>query len=163
MPPKRKTKKRPRGPTTVPPEDLIDPVQRKEILKAFERSLDGEKDTLSIRESKRALKELGVDVKSEEIRSLSNEEEDIQLDESSFLHFAALKLTQLEKSNKAFDLIDTGGKGVVVVQDLARVAKELDEDLTEEELVEMMDFVDRSGDGMLSRKDFARIAKKVHL
>ena len=105
---------------------------------------------------------LGLDIKSEEIRSLSNEE-DTQLDESAFLHFAALKLIQLEKSNKAFDLIDTGGKGVVVVEDLARVAKELEEDLTAEELVEMMEFVDRSGDEMLSRKDFARIARKVNL
>ena len=119
-------------------------------------------DTLSITESKRALKVLGLDIKSEEIRSLSNEE-DTQLDESAFLHFAALKLIQLEKSNKAFDLIDTGGKGVVVVEDLARVAKELEEDLTAEELVEMMEFVDRSGDEMLSRKDFARIARKVNL
>ena len=69
---------------------------------------------------------LGLDIKSEEIRSLSNEE-DTQLDESAFLHFAALKLIQLEKSNKAFDLIDTGGKGVVVVEDLAQLAKELEE------------------------------------
>lgn len=121
-------------------------------------------DTLSVKEAKRALKELGIDIKSEELRSVfSNEEEDIQLDESAFLHFAALKIFQLEKSNKAFELIDTGGKGVVVVEDLARVARELEEDLTEEELIEMMEFVDRSGDGMLSRTDFARIGRKVNL
>mmetsp|Transcript_42056 Transcript_42056/g.101375 ORF Transcript_42056/g.101375 Transcript_42056/m.101375 type:complete len:163 (-) Transcript_42056:706-1194(-) len=162
MPPKRKKPKKRSRPETIPPEDLIDPVQRNEILRAFQRSLDEEKDTLSIKESKRALKELGVDIKSEEIRSLANEE-NFRFDESAFLHFAALKLIQLEKSNKAFDLVDTGGKGVVVVEDLARVAKELEEDLTEEELVEMMEFVDRSGDGMLSRKDFARIARKVKL
>ena len=121
-------------------------------------------DTLSIKESKRALKELGVDVKSEEIRSLAgDDDEEMELDESAFLHVAAIKLLQLEKSNKAFDLIDTGGKGVVVVEDLARVARELEEGLTEEELMEMMEFVDRSGEGMPNRKDFARIASKVNL
>lgn len=117
--------------------------------------------TLSISESKGALKRLGVDVKSDEIRSFFNEE--LKLCESSFLHFAALKLIQTEKAHKAFELIDADNKGVVVVEDLQRVAQELDEDFSEQELVEMIEFVDRSGDGLLRPKDFARIARKVNL
>ena len=102
---------------------------------------------------------VGIGQKSEEIRSLSNER-DVQL---GLFAVCCPQVIQWEKSNEALELIDTGGKGVVVVEDLARVAKELEEDLTAEELVEMMEFVDRSGDEMLSRKDFARIARKVNL
>lgn len=85
------------------------------------------------------------------------------MDEGLFIQFGANKLVQIEKAQKAFSLFDKDGKGVVVLEDLQRVAQELGEDLTHEELTEMVDLADRSGDGLLSPKDFAKIAKKVHL
>jgi calcium-binding protein CML len=105
-----------------------------------------------------------MDVKSDEIRSfVARGDQNELFDESSFLHFAALKLLQTEKAHKAFDLMDVDQKGVVVLEDLQRVAQELGEDFSERELMEMIEFVDRSGDGMLRPKDFARIARRVKL
>ena len=80
-----------------------------------------------------------------------------------FLRFAADKTMQLEKANKAFQLMDEAQKGVVVIEDLQRVCIELGEDLTEEELVEMIEFVDSTGEGLLSPEHFFRIAHKVNL
>ena len=89
----------------------------------------------------------------------------MMMDQSTFLHFASIKLIQLEKANKAFKLFDKDGKGVVVLEDLKRVNQELKEDITEEELIEMIQFIDRSqdGDGILSQRDFVRLARKVNL
>ena len=86
-----------------------------------------------------------------------------ELDAATFLQFTGLKLIQTEKAEKAFNLMDTDNKGVVVMEDLQRIAKELGEDFSEQELIEMIEFVDRSGDGMLRPKDFVRIARKVNL
>jgi Ca2+-binding EF-hand superfamily protein len=85
------------------------------------------------------------------------------LDEELFIQFGAIKLIQIEKAQKAFNLFDKDHKGVVVLEDLQRVAQDLGEDLTNDELTEMIDLVDKSGDGLLSPKDFAKIAKKVNL
>jgi Ca2+-binding EF-hand superfamily protein len=85
------------------------------------------------------------------------------LDEKLFIQFGAIKLVQIEKAQNAFALFDKDDKGVVVFEDLQRVAQELGEDFTNDELTEMVDLVDRSGDGLLSPKDFAKIAKRVDL
>eukprot|EP00980_Cylindrotheca_fusiformis_P028675 scaffold22635_cov134-Cylindrotheca_fusiformis.AAC.3 len=99
-----------------------------------------------------------MEVKSDDIRSFFDKEE---LDESDFVHYAALKVIQTEKAQKAFDLIDVDDKGVVVLEDLQRLSSELEEDFTEQELEEMIEFADRSGDGMLRLKDFIKIARKL--
>ena len=128
-------------------------------------------ETLSIKDAKVSLITLGINTKSDEIRTYLNnhrrESEDREtLDQSRFLNFAAQKLIQAEKAHKAFGLIDKDKKGVVVLEDLQRVAQELggeDAELTQDELQEMIDLVDKSGNGFLSTKDFERIARKVNL
>jgi Ca2+-binding EF-hand superfamily protein len=123
-------------------------------------------ETLSISDSKKSLKTLGIDAKSDEIQTFFRSPEDNsneELDKDSFLRFAASKLIQIENAHKAFGLIDKDEKGVVVLEDLQRVAQELGENFTEEELTEMIELVDRSGDGLLRPKDFVRIARKVNL
>lgn len=80
-----------------------------------------------------------------------------------FLRFAADKSIQIEKSNRAFELIDEAKKGVVVFEDLQRICIELGEEMSEEELMEMIEFADSSGEGLLSRKHFFRIARKTNL
>mgnify|MGYP002173329378 CR=1 FL=1 len=119
-------------------------------------------ESLSISKAKKILKNIGIDAKTDEIQSFFDDDVE-ELDQSLFLRFAATKWIQMEKAHQAFELIDQGGKGVVVLEDLQRVAQELGEDLTEEELTEMMELVDRSGDGLLRPKDFVRIARKVNL
>lgn len=117
------------------------------------------------------MKNLGLEAKSDEIQSFFScgdddaESRDVceQLDQASFLRFAAAKAIQTDKAHRAFELIDQDGKGVVVLEDLERVAQDLGEDITREELEEMVELADQSGDGLLTAQDFIRVARKVNL
>lgn len=124
--------------------------------------------TLTISRAKKCLKNLGLESKSDEIQSFfGGDEEDSSLieclDQTSFLGFAASKAIQTDAAHRAFELIDQDGKGVVVLEDLQRVAQELGEDMSTEELEEMIQLADRSGDGLLTAQDFVRVARKVNL
>ena len=48
-------------------------------------------------------------------------------------------------------------------KNLKRVAKELGENMTDEELQEMIDEADRDGDGEINEEEFLRIMKKTSL
>ena len=109
------------------------------------------------------MKSLEIHTKSDEIQSFLEDLDEEEMDKLSFLKFAATKLIQMEKAHKAFELFDKDKKGVVVLEDLQRVAQELDEDMSEEDLTIMIHFLDRSGDGILSQRDFVRLARKVNL
>lgn len=62
---------------------------------------------------------------------------------------------------KAFRLFDDDNTGKITFKNLKRVAKELGENMTDEELQEMIDEADRDGDGEINEEDFLRIMKKV--
>jgi len=68
-----------------------------------------------------------------------------------------------EEVLKAFRLFDDDGTGKISFKNLKRVAKELGETLTDEELQEMIDESDRDGDGEISQEEFLRIMKKTCL
>lgn len=113
---------------------------------------------------KKALKQLGlVGLKSVDIKTYFDDDTLEMVDANMFLRLAADKSIQLSKSKTAFDLIDESKKGVVVIEDLHRVCIELEEEMTEDELIEMIEFADTSGEGLLRPKDFLRIAHKVNL
>lgn len=58
---------------------------------------------------------------------------------------------------RAFDLFDEGGKGIISLEDLRRVARELDEMLQEDELVAMIEEFDLEGKGGVGREEFVNI------
>ena len=62
-----------------------------------------------------------------------------------------------DEINRAFDLFDVEGKGGISVEDLRRVARELNEGLQEEELNAMIEEFDLDGDGIISREEFLGI------
>ena len=53
-----------------------------------------------------------------------------------------------------------GVAGTISLKNLRRVAKELGENMTEEELQDMIDQADRDGDGEINPDEFYRIMKK---
>ena len=61
---------------------------------------------------------------------------------------------------KAFRLFDDDETGKISFKNLKRVAKELGENMTDEELQEMIDEADRDGDGEVNEEEFFRIMKK---
>ncbi len=63
-----------------------------------------------------------------------------------------------EEIMKAFKLFDDDNTGFITLKNLKRVAKELGENLTDEELQEMIDEADRNGDGQIDEEEFFRQA-----
>lgn len=68
-----------------------------------------------------------------------------------------------EEILKAFRLFDDDETGKISFRNLKRVAKELGENMTDEELQEMIDEADRDGDGEINEDEFLRIMKKTSL
>ncbi|CAO2593190.1 Cetn1 [Lemmus lemmus] len=68
-----------------------------------------------------------------------------------------------EEILKAFRLFDDDETGKISFKNLKRVANELGESLTDEELQEMIDEADRDGDGEVNEDEFLKIMKKTNL
>jgi centrin-3 len=64
---------------------------------------------------------------------------------------------------KAFRLFDDASTGRISLKNLRRVARELGENMTDEELQAMIDEFDRDADGMISEEEFAAIMKHANL
>ena len=63
----------------------------------------------------------------------------------------------------AFRLICEDGHDKITLKSLQKVAKELGENMTNEELQEMIEEADRDGDGEIGEEDFVKIMKKTNL
>ena len=61
------------------------------------------------------------------------------------------------------DISEISSSGKISFKNLKRVAKELGERMTDEELQEMIDEADRDGDGEINEEEFLRIMKKTSL
>jgi Ca2+-binding EF-hand superfamily protein len=64
---------------------------------------------------------------------------------------------------RAFNLFDMDGRGKITFEDLKRVANELNEVLSDDELREMIREADIDQDGAVNASEFVRIMKKTEL
>ena len=125
--------------------------------------------TIDAKELKVAMRALGFEPKKEEIKKMIS---DIDTDGSGtidfneFLGMMTAKMSQKDSKEeilKAFRLFDDDETGKISFNNLRRVAKELGENMTDEELQEMIDEADRDGDGEINEDEFLRIMKKTSL
>ena len=89
-----------------------------------------------------------------------------QLGQEDFLKLMTAKMGERdgkEEILKAFRLFDDDDTGKISFKNLKRVAKELGETMTDEELQEMIEEADRDGDGEVNEEEFFRIMKKTAL
>lgn len=116
-----------------------------------------------------AIRALGFEPKKEEIKKMIDEvdsEGTGKLSYENFLRLMTQKMTEKdsrEEIMKAFRLFDDDETGRISFKNLKRVAKELGENLTDEELQEMIDEADCDGDGEINQDEFLRIMKKTSL
>ncbi|KAJ8780456.1 hypothetical protein J1605_011720 [Eschrichtius robustus] len=68
-----------------------------------------------------------------------------------------------EEILKAFKLFDDDNTGSISVNNIKRVAKELGENLTDDELQEVLDEADHDGDGEINEEEFLRMMQKTTL
>ena len=115
------------------------------------------------------MRALGFEPRKEEVRKMIA---DIDRDGSGtidfpeFLEMMSSKMAERdprEEMMKAFRLFDDDDTGKISFHNLRRVAKELGENMTDEEIQEMIDEDDRDGDGEINEDEFMRIMRKTIL
>lgn len=153
---------------TSPKPELTEEL-RQEIREAFELFDTDGSGYIDVKELKVAMRALGFEPKKEEIKRMINEvdkEGTGKIDFSDFLSVMTQKMAEKDSKEeilKAFRLFDDDETGKISFKNLKRVAKELGENLTDEELQEMIDEADRDGDGEVNQQEFLRIMKKTSL
>ena len=88
------------------------------------------------------------------------------IDYNEFLDMMTQKMAERdprEEMLKAFRLFDDDETGKISFRNLKRVAKELGENMTDDEIQEMIEEADRDGDGEISEEEFMRIMRKTNL
>ena len=115
------------------------------------------------------MRALGFEPKREEIKKMIA---DVDKDGSGvidFNEFADMMTQKMaerdprEEMLKAFRLFDDDETGKISFRNLKRVAKELGENMTDDEITEMIEEADRDGDGEISEEEFMRIMRKTNL
>lgn len=143
--------------------------QRQEIKEAFDLFDTDGSGSIDAKELKVAMRALGFEPKKEEIRKMISDVDTDgsgTIDFNEFMDMMTAKMSEKDSREeilKAFRLFDDDETGKISFKNLKRVAKELGENMTDEELQEMIDEADRDGDGEISEEEFLRIMKKTSL
>ncbi|CAL1150889.1 unnamed protein product [Cladocopium goreaui] len=127
--------------------------QKQEIKEAFDLFDTDGSGEIDSKELKVAMRALGFEPKKEEIQKMISDVDDDgsgTIGYEEFLKMMTHKILNRDPKDeilKAFRLFDDDETGKISFKNLKRVAKELGERMTDEELQEMIDEADRDGDG----------------
>ncbi|XP_077998106.1 centrin-3 [Glandiceps talaboti] len=137
--------------------------QKQEIKEAFDL-FDTDKDrAIDYHELKVAMRSLGFDVKKADVLKVLRDYDRESSGKISFEDFNEvmtdwmLERDPQEEILKAFRLFDDDDSGKISLRNLRRVARELGENMTDEELRAMIDEFDRDGDGEINEDEFVAI------
>merc|ERR1711970_792143 len=123
--------------------------QKKEVKEAFDLFDTDGSGAIDAKELKIAMQALGFEPSVDEVAEMVKEK--------------MSNKDPVEEMQKAFKLYDTEGKGKITVKDMERVAKELGENLSHEELQGILDESDRDGSGTLTEDEFIRVMRNQQL
>ncbi len=87
-----------------------------------------------------------------------------QIEYPDFLEIMTSKIQErdpVEEILKAFKLFDDDNTGAITLKNLRRVARELGENLQDDELQAMIDEFDKDEDGMINENEFLSIMKQT--
>ncbi|CAD7927369.1 unnamed protein product [Amoebophrya sp. A120] len=160
---------RPGGTGRVARPEISD-EQKQEIREAFDL-FDSEKTgKIDYHELKVAMRALGFEnTKKAEVLEYMREYDRA---ETGYIDYEAFKEIMTEKIanqdpqeelGKAFRMFDEDGTGVINFRNLKRVARELGEKLSDDELQAMIDEFDKDQDGAINENEFASIMKQTSL
>ncbi|KAL1920923.1 uncharacterized protein VTP21DRAFT_11558 [Calcarisporiella thermophila] len=146
-----------------PPKIELTEDQKTMIREAFEL-FDGDKDgALDYHELKVAMRALGFDVKKSEVLKLLREHDKTGMslmewdDFNRIMTEWILARDPLDEIRQAFRLFDDDNTGKISIRNLRRVAKELGENIDDEELQAMIDEFDLDEDGEINEQEFIAI------
>ncbi|XP_064799116.1 centrin-3-like [Oncorhynchus masou masou] len=137
--------------------------QKLEIKEAFEL-FDTDKDKeIDYHELKVAMRALGFEVKKVDVLKILkdyNREGNGKITFDDFNEVVTERMLQRDPKEeilKAFKLFDDDDSGRISMRNLRRVARELGESITDEELRSMIDEFDTDGDGEINQEEFVSI------
>ena len=141
--------------------------QKKEIKEAFDLFDSDSTGIINTKTLKPAMKALGFDPPKEEIRNIIAEvdksgEGIIKYDD--FLNIMTQKFLErdpVEEIRKEFHLLCEEGQDKITLDTLLKIANESGEELTIEELKEILLEGDWDGDGDIGEEDYVKIMKKA--
>eukprot|EP01004_Peranema_trichophorum_P007944 NODE_6712_length_852_cov_58.119342_g6114_i0.p1 GENE.NODE_6712_length_852_cov_58.119342_g6114_i0~~NODE_6712_length_852_cov_58.119342_g6114_i0.p1 ORF type:complete len:176 (-),score=54.22 NODE_6712_length_852_cov_58.119342_g6114_i0:245-772(-) len=137
--------------------------QRQEVREAFELFDTDKNGQIDAHEMKVAMRALGFDVRKEEVLKLLEEfdrEGGGHIGLSEFSEIMSEKICERdprEEMVKAFQLFDDDNTGKISIKNLRRVARELGENMTDDELQAMIDEFDKDQDGEINEDEFISI------
>ena len=137
-----------------------------EIKEAFDIFDIEQNGAIPISELVNAMKSLGFDTKNPAIFKMVAEMDadgSGQIDFDEFLDMMTARIS--DKNTKAdlervFKLFDDTRQGYITAENLGRVAKDLGEDISAEELKEIVQRADLNGDGKVTFEDFYAVMTK---
>ncbi|XP_050757997.1 uncharacterized protein LOC127019810 [Gymnogyps californianus] len=137
--------------------------QRRELREAFELFDPYGSGLIDVSDLKITVRALGCELGKEEMKRIVSEfseEGSGKLTFKSFLQVMTQKMAEpcLKKEIlEAFKVFDCDGTGKISFENLKVVASEVGEDITDEELQEMIAEADVDGDGVVDKQEFLRI------
>ncbi|KAK9478524.1 cell division control protein 31 [Lipomyces japonicus] len=152
-----------RATTTARPRKELTEEQKHEIDEAF-RLFDMDNDgKIDYHELKVSMRALGFESKKSEVLEILRENERSNpgyITYDAFLRVMTEKVLDrdpLEEIKRAFTLFDEDQTGKISLRNLRKIAKELNENLEEDELQAMIDEFDLDGDGEINLDEFIAI------
>ncbi|KAE8882803.1 hypothetical protein PF005_g9723 [Phytophthora fragariae] len=140
--------------------------QKKELREAFELFDTDKVGSIDYHELKVLMRALGFQVTKREVLDLV-EDVDVQrsgrVDFNDYMEIMRRKVLARdpdEEIARAFELFDEDGSGTITLRKMRRVAKELGENLGDDELQAMIDEFDQNQDGEIDMDEFFMIMKQ---
>lgn len=137
--------------------------QRLEIKEAFDIFDSDKSGSIDKHELRVAMRAMGFDVSKNEILEIMENKDPDNTGSINFQAFQEVvgdKMAQrdpIEEIRKAFALFDDDHTGKISIKNLRRVARELGEAMTDDELQAMIDEFDTDKDGYISEAEFIAI------
>ncbi|XP_025894832.1 caltractin-like [Nothoprocta perdicaria] len=152
----------PRGKRS-PPAFPLSEEQKQQLRDAFDLLDPDGLGQIDVKDLKIPLTALGCDLRREEMKKIISEVDEDgsgMINFESFLKVMTQKMAEQcskEEILRAFKLFDSDGTGKISFEKLKLVAVEIGEDITDEELQEMIDEADLDGDGQVNKHEFLQI------
>ena len=143
--------------------------QKQEIREAFDQFDTDGSGSIDAKELRVAMRALGFELAREEVREMIHKvvgPNATAIDFNQFLEMMGQKILQrdpLQEILKAFELFDKDHNGSISLKDLKTATIELGENLTDDELREMIKEADRDLDGEVGKNEFIEVMKKSGL
>ena len=151
---KKIARKKEKASTKQKPKPQISDEEKQEFKEAFDLFDTDKSGTIDYQELKVALKALGFQVKKQDVVQIMKEYDHdgsgmISFDD--FIEVCTIKTAErdpMEEIMYAFKLFDEDNTGKISIKNMKKIAKELGESLSEDDLKAMIDEFDKDNDGM---------------